>query len=130
MDNLVRRHYCCSMFGRVFALLAVLCFGVITSMTVAHAARMTLDDTQTAHAEHMMAAADNGDLSCDEMHHCGFADDDSCAAACAGLLSYIVPAQGEAFAARFTSTNDLPVEPVAIGRSPELTERPPQRRLL
>ncbi len=119
------------MFRRVVALLAVLSFAVVTAVTTAHAARMTLDDTVVAaHASHMMAKADTGNSACAEKSDCGASDAGQCATACAGLLSYIAPTPGDMFEDHFTTTPGLPADMATLGRSPGLSERPPKTRLL
>ena len=131
MDNSIWPSYFCAMFRRMVALLAVLSFAVVTAVTAAHAARMTLDDTVVAaHASHTMAKADIGNSACGKKSDCGASDAGRCATACAGLLSCIAPTQVDAFETHFTTTHVRPADMATFGRSPGLNEQPPKTHLL
>jgi len=120
----------CPMVRRIIALLAALYLAIVATAATAHAARATLEDAVvSAHAGHA-AMADSTHAACGEKSGCSAGDADSCAAACAALICFIVPVQGDVFVDHFTITHVRPVDSMGLGHNPGLNERPPQTRLL
>ena len=118
------------MVRRIIALLAALSLAIVATAATAHAARATLEDAVvSAHAGHA-AMADSTHAACGEKSGCSAGDADSCAAACAALICFIVPVQGDVFVDHFTITHVRPVDSMGLGHNPGLNERPPQTRLL
>lgn len=129
MDKFGRPPYFLPMLARVVAFLAALSFAVVTAMSTVHAARVSLDEAVAGHSDHMITAAET-DTACGASLQCSSGDASRCAAACAGLLSFIAPTQGDTFVDHFSTQEVLPVDTASPSHTPGLNERPPRLRLL
>lgn len=130
MDNPVSDAYLHSMFARLVTMLAILAIAVATTVTSAHAARMSVEPDHAVHVGEMMQAPDNSELSCDGEQHCGSADTGLCEFVCAGLSAFLTPPSGEAGQDYGPASHDLPSGAIRASRAPGLDERPPKLRLL
>lgn len=130
MDKSGRPSYSYAMLGRIAVFLAILSFAVVTAMTAAHETRMTLDDSMTGHADHMISVADAGAPDCGAQQSCDADDGANCVAVCAGVSIAAAPVAAVPFAQQSTARPDLAAETILHGQNPNLNERPPQSRLL
>ena len=130
MDNPVSHAYLRSMFVRLVTMLAILAIAVVTTVTPAHAARMSVDTDHDVHVGEKMQAPHHSELSCDGEQHCGSADAGMCELVCAGLSVLLTPPGGEAGDDYGRASHRLPTGAIHAGRAPALNERPPRLRLL
>jgi|GEM_PF-1378133 len=89
MDITARNAFVYDMFGRFVSMLAMLAIAVVTTMTPAHAARMSAGLDQAVHVSEMMHVIDDGERSCADELHCGAADTDMCKFVCAGFTAFL-----------------------------------------
>ena len=80
--------YLSGMFSRLVTMLAVLAIAVMTTVTSAHAARLSAEPDHSVHVGEMMQVAAGSDRSCDGEQHCGSMDSGSCELLCSGLLVF------------------------------------------
>ncbi|MFP1645104.1 hypothetical protein [Pontitalea aquivivens] len=128
MDILLNRAYRLGMMSRLVTLLAMLAIVVMTTVTAAHAVRMTAGAGHAMHGgetAHVLST-----MPCDHDAPCGAADNTMCELACLGLTAVLI-AQGVTAGHGSAGTiHDVPRDTSQVGRAPGLTERPPQFRLL
>lgn len=132
MDILVSNAYLCSMIARVVTMLAILAITAFTTVTSAHATRMSMNSG----VDHSMDVADKmhapiiAVLDRDAAEHCGSADAAMCEFVCAGLSAFLTSAGGEGGHAHGAASHDVPSAAIHVSRAPGLNERPPKLRLL
>lgn len=130
MDIPVSSAYLPGMFARLLAMLAVLAIAVMTTVTSAHAARLSAEPDHAVHVSETMQATDSSGLSCNGEQPCGSSDAGMCEFACAGLSVLLPVPGGEAHRDFSPSNHDLPSATIHASRAPGLDERPPKLRLL
>jgi hypothetical protein len=132
MDILVSNAYLCTMLARVITMLAILAISVVTTVTSAHATRMSMNSgvDHAMHVADMMHPQVIGDLDRDAGGHCGSADAAMCEFVCAGLSAFLTSAGGEAGHVHAAANHAFPSEAIHVSRAPGLNERPPKLRLL
>lgn len=113
-------------------MLAILAITVVTTVTVAHAARMGMNSgaDHATHVGEMGHAPVIADLDCDTDEHCGSADAGMCAFVCAGLSAFLTLPDAEAGPVHGAASHDFPSDGIHANRTPALNERPPKLRLL
>lgn len=111
-------------------MLAVLAIAVMTTVTSAHAARLSAEPDHSVHVGEMMQVAAGGEHSCDGEQHCGSIDTGSCELLCAGLSVFLTSPSDSSGSDYAPASHDLPTGAVLAGRAPGLNERPPKHRLL
>ncbi|QLH15222.1 hypothetical protein HYQ43_13435 [Paracoccus pantotrophus] len=129
MDIPVTSAYLSYMFARLVTMLAVLAVAVMTTVTFAHAARMSTEQDHAAHVGEMMHDTASSEHSCDRDHHCGSVDAGSCELLCAGLSVVVTSSEGTE-QGYLPASHDLPSDAIDTSRAPGLNERPPKLRLL
>ena len=130
MDIPVTSAYLSGMFSRLVTMLAVLAIAVMTTVTSAHAARLSAEPDHSVHVGEMMQVAAGSDRSCDGEQHCGSIDTGSCELLCAGL-SVFLTLPGEGSGSDYGPVSHaLPADAILASRAPGLNERPPKLRLL
>lgn len=130
MDIPVTSAYLSGMFSRLVTMLAVLAIAVMTTMTSAHAARLSAEPDHSVHVGEMMQVAAGSEHSCDGEQHCGSIDTGSCELLCAGL-SVFLTLPGEGSVSDYGPVSHaLPADAILASRAPGLNERPPKLRLL
>lgn len=130
MDNLVSNAYLLGMFARVVILFVVLAIAVVTTVSSAHAASMSIGTAHAAHAGEMMqAASGHSEPSCDSGQDCNSIDSVVCDFVCAGLSVFLMSPDGDAGHEYGTASHDLPFWTRHASRVPALNERPPKLRL-
>lgn len=130
MDNPVIAAYLPRMFARAVTMLAILAVALVTTLTPAHAARMSVVPDQAMHMTDMMQAAHDNVASCDGDQDCGSVGAGMCGFTCTGL-SVFLPSPGGVVGDGFLpASHDRPLEKLLVGLAPGLNERPPQLRLL
>ncbi|MCO5083508.1 MAG: hypothetical protein M9955_17855 [Rhizobiaceae bacterium] len=130
MDIPVTSAYLSGMFARLVTMLAVLVIAVMTTVTSAHAARLSAELDHTAHASEMMHVAAGSENPCDGDQHCGSGDAESCEVLCAGLSVFLSSPSDSSGSNYAPASHDLPTGAVLASRAPGLNERPPKIRLL
>lgn len=111
-------------------MLAVLAIAVMTTVTSAHAARLSAEPDHSMHVGEMMQVAAGSEHSCDGEQHCGSIDTGSCELLCAGL-SVFLTLPGEGSGSDYGPVSHaLPADAILASRAPGLNERPPKLRLL
>jgi hypothetical protein len=130
MDILVSSAYLCSMLARLITMFAILAITVVTTVTPAHAARMSVEPDHSMHVGEMTHASVSSELSCDGDRHCGSADAEMCEFVCAGLSAFLTSPGGDAGQQHESVSHDFPSEAGHVSRAPGLNERPPRLRLL
>ncbi|WP_238991859.1 hypothetical protein [Gemmobacter caeruleus] len=118
------------MFARAVTMLAILAIAVVTTMTSAHAARMSAVPDHAVHVAEMMQAPHGGEASCDGDQHCGSADAGMCEFVCTGLSVFLPSPSGDACHRCSRVSHDRPSAEHHASRAPRLNERPPKPRLL
>ncbi|WP_227493458.1 hypothetical protein [Paracoccus kondratievae] len=122
--------YLSGMFSRLVTMLAVLAIAVMTTVTSAHAARLSAEPDHSVHVGEMMQVAAGSEHSCDGEQHCGSIDTGSCELLCAGL-SVFLTLPGEGSGSDYGPVSHaLPADAILASRAPGLNERPPKLRLL
>ncbi|QFQ88906.1 hypothetical protein F8A10_15890 [Paracoccus kondratievae] len=130
MDIPVTSAYLSGMFSRLVTMLAVLAIAVMTTVTSAHAARLSAEPDHSVHVGEMMQVAAGSEHSCDGEQHCGSIDTGSCELLCAGL-SVFLTLPGEGSGSDYGPVSHaLPADAILASRAPGLNERPPKLRLL
>ena len=130
MDIPVTSAYLSGMFSRLVTMLAVLAIAVMTTVTSAHAARLSAEPDHSVHVGEMMQVAAGSEHSCDGEQHCGSIDTGSCELLCAGLSVFLTsPSEGSGGDYAPVS-HDLPTAENVPSRAPGLNERRPKLRLL
>ena len=130
MDIPVNGAYPPGMFSRLVTMLAALAIVVMTTVTSAHAARLSAEPDYSVHVGEMMHVAPGSQDPCDGDHHCGSGDVEACELLCAGL-SVFLTSPGEGAGSDYApASHDLPTGKVFASRAPGLNERPPKHRLL
>ncbi|MCX2698924.1 MULTISPECIES: hypothetical protein [Brucella/Ochrobactrum group] len=122
--------YLSGMFSRLVTMLAVLAIAVMTTVTSAHAARLSAEPDHSMHVGEMMQVAAGSEHSCDGEQHCGSIDTGSCELLCAGLSVFLTSPSDSSGSDYAPASHDLPTGAVLAGRAPGLNERPPKHRLL
>ncbi|MFC7066192.1 hypothetical protein [Brucella rhizosphaerae] len=122
--------YLSGMFSRLVTMLAVLAIAVMTTVTSAHAARLSAEPDHSMHVGEMMQVAYGSEHSCDGEQHCGSIDTGSCELLCAGLSVFLTSPSDSSGSDYAPASHDLPTGAVLAGRAPGLNERPPKHRLL
>lgn len=122
--------YLSGMFSRLVTMLAVLAIAVMTTVTSAHAARLSAEPDHSVHVGEMMQVAAGSEHSCDGEQHCGSIDTGSCELLCAGLSVFLTSPSDSSGSDYAPASHDLPTGAVLAGRAPGLNERPPKHRLL
>ncbi|MFH1517735.1 MAG: hypothetical protein ABIH17_07585 [Pseudomonadota bacterium] len=132
MDKLASSAYIHCMFARLVTMLAILAIFVVSTVTSAHAARMSVAPDHAVHGGEieMMYAPGNSELSCDGEQHCGSVDTGLCEFVCAGLSAFLTSPSGEAGQIYGPASLDLPSGEILVSRIPRLSERPPKFCLL
>jgi len=130
MDITARNAYVYVMFGRFVTMLTMLAITVVTTMTPAHAARMSAGLDQAVHVSEMMHVTDDVERSCTDRLHCGAADTSMCEFVCAGFTAFLPFPSAETGQEYVPSRHVFPPETCNVGRAPGLNERPPKLRLL
>jgi hypothetical protein len=136
MDNPVRDAYLRRMFARAVTMLAILAIALVTTLTLAHAARMSVTPDHTMHVDHvlhvaeMMQAPHSGEASCDGDRHCGSVDAGICEFVCTGVSVFLPSPSGDACHRCSRVSHDRPSAEHHASRAPRLNERPPKPRLL
>lgn len=130
MDNPVSDAYLRRMLARAVTMLAILAIAVVTTMTSAHAARMSAVPDHAVHVAEMMQAPHGGEASCDGDQHCGSADAGMCEFVCTGLSVFLPSPSSGAGHSCSPVSHDRPSEELHASRAPGLSERPPKLRLL
>ena len=130
MDIPVTSAYLSGMFSRLVTMLAVLAIAVMTTVTSAHAARLSAEPDHSVRVGEMMQVAAGSDRSCDGEHHCGSMDAGSCELLCSGLSVFLTFPREDSPSVYAPASHDLPTGAVLAGRAPGLNERPPKHRLL
>ncbi|MBE0577918.1 MAG: hypothetical protein IH615_00725 [Devosia sp.] len=120
------------MFARLVTIFAVLAITVLTTLTAAHAAGMSMSTAsdRSAHVGEMMQVAGNSELSCDGEQPCGPDDAEMCEVVCAILSAFLTSPCGEAGHEYEPESYDVPSGTVHASLPPALNERPPKLRLL
>lgn len=130
MDIPVTSAYLSGMFSRLVTMLAVLAIAVMTTVTSAHAARLSAEPDHSVHVGEMMQVAAGSEHSCDGEQHCGSIDTGSCELLCAGP-SVFLTLPGEGSGSDYGPVSHaLPADAILASRAPGLNERPPKLRLL
>lgn len=133
MDIFVSSAYLCTiMIARFVTMLAVLAITVATTVSSAHAARMSIvpGPDHATHVGAMMHAPDIAQLACGDEQHCGSADAEMCKFACASLSAFLTSPGADSEQAHRTASHASPTEASLVGCAPGLNERPPKLRLL
>jgi hypothetical protein len=130
MDIPVTSAYLSGMFSRLVTMLAVLAIAFMTTVTSAHAARLSAEPDHSVHVGEMMQVAAGSEHSCDGEQHCGSIDTGSCELLCAGLSVFLTSPSDSSGSDYAPASHDLPTGAVLAGRAPGLNERPPKDRLL
>ena len=130
MDIPVTSAYLSDMLSRFVTMLAVLAIAVMTTVTSAHAARLSAEPDHSVHVGEMMQVAAGSEHSCDGEQHCGSIDTGSCELLCAGLSVFLTSPSDSSGSVDAPASHDLPTGAVLAGRAPGLNERPPKHRLL
>ena len=130
MDIPVTSAYLSGMFSRLVTMLAVLAIAVMTTVTSAHAARLSAEPDHSVHVGEMMQVAAGSEHSCDGEQHCGSIDTGSCELLCAGLSVFLTSPSDSSGSDYAPASHDLPTGAVLAGRAPGLNERPPKHHLL
>ena len=130
MDIPVTSAYLSGMFSRLVTMLAVLAIAVMTTVTSAHAARLSAEPDHSVHVGEMMQVAAGSEHSCDGEQHCGSIDTGSCELLCAGLSVFLTSPSDSSGSDYAPASHDLPTGAVLAGRAPGLNERPPKHGLL
>lgn len=118
------------MFARAITMLALIAIAVVTTMSSAHAARMSAMPDHAGHVAEMMAVAHDTPVTCTSDQDCGPAATGLCAFVCNGL-SIFLPSPGDAADQNGTRiSHDQPLNDFHTGRAPGLNERPPKIHLL
>ena len=130
MDIPVTSAYLSGMFSRLVTMLAVLAIAVMTTVTSAHAARLSAVPDHSVHVGEMMQVAAGSEHSCDGEQHCGSIDTGSCELLCAGLSVFLTSPSDSSGSDYAPASHDLPTGAVLAGRAPGLNERPPKSLLL
>lgn len=120
------------MFARLVTIFAVLAITVLTTVTAAHAADMSMSTAsdRSAHVGEMMQVAGNSELSCDGEQHCGPDDAEMCEVVCAIQSAFLTSPGGEAGHEYGPDSYDVSSGMVHASLPPALNERPPRLRLL
>ncbi|MBV1713066.1 MAG: hypothetical protein KUA37_13845 [Desulfomicrobium sp.] len=118
------------MFSRIVTILAMLTIAVVTTVTSAHAARMSAGANAAVHAIEVMQAHGNSTLHCVETEPCNAADAEFCAFVCAGLSVYLLLPVGDAGSDAAPDSHEPSYGAALMSRTPSLSERPPKLRLL
>ena len=130
MDIPVTSAYLSGMFSRLVTMLAVLAIAVMTTVTSAHAARLSAEPDHSVRVGEMMQVAAGSEHSCDGEQHCGSIDTGSCELLCTGL-SVFLTLPGEGSGSDYGPVSHaLPADAILASRAPGLNERPPKLRLL
>ena len=122
--------YLSGMFSRLVTMLAVLAIAVMTTVTSAHAARLSAEPDHSMHVGEMMQVAAGSEHSCDGEQHCGSIDTGSCELLCAGLSVFLTSPSDSSGSDYAPASHDLPAAENVASRAPGLNERPPKLRLL
>lgn len=132
MDILASRAYSYRMISRLITTLAILAITVATTVSSAHATRMSIGSgsEHTAHAVEMMPSQNFAHLACDSGQHCGPADAEMCEFVCTSLSAFLTSPDGQAKHFHGSANNDIPSDSIHVNHAPELNERPPKLRLL
>lgn len=132
MDIRVSSSYLRDMIARLVALFAILAITVVTTVAMAHHARMSLESgsQQSAHVSQMMHTPDPAPLACAAEQPCGTADIGMCEVACAGLPAFLPSPGTDAGQAHIPAGHDVPPAASLVGHAPGLNDRPPKLRLL
>lgn len=131
MDILVSNAYLYSMIARLVTMLAILAIAVVTTVSSAHAARMSLSSgpDHATHVGDITHSAEVADLGCDAGQHCESADAEMCEFVCAGLSAFLTSPGGDAGEVHGAAGHGFPSEAIHVSRAPGLNERPPKHRL-
>ena len=130
MDITARKTYVHVMFGRFVTMLVMLAITVVTTMTPAHAARMSAGPDHSIHVSEMMYVTDGGEGFCTDQRHCGAVDTGVCEFVCAGITAFLPFPNAETGQEYVPSQHVFPREASNVGRVAGLNERPPKHRLL
>jgi len=130
MDNPVSDAYLSRMFARVVTMLAILAIAVVTTLTLAHAARLSVVPDHAVHVAEMMQASHVTEASCDGDQRCGSTDAGMCEFVCTGLSIFLPSASGDAGFGYSPVSHGRPSEDIHVSRAPSLNERPPKPCLL
>lgn len=130
MDIPVTSAYLSGMFSRLVTMLAVLAIAVMTTVTSAHAARLSAEPDHSVHVGEMMQVAAGSEHSCDGEQHCGSIDTGSCELLCAGLSVFLTSPSDSSGSDYAPASHELPSGAIVASRAPGLNERPPKLRLL
>lgn len=130
MDIPVTGAYLSGMFARLVTMLAVLAIAVMTTVTSAHAARLSAGPDHWVDAGETMQFAADSENPCAGNQHCGSGDDGACELLCAGLSAFLT-SPGEGSGRDYASGNhNLPISTIVASRGHGLNERPPRHHLL
>lgn len=116
------------MLARLVTLLAMLAIVVMTTVTAAHAVRMTAGAGHAMHVDEMTDVLPA--MPCDHDAPCGAVDDTMCELVRVGLTAVLISPGTTAGRGLAGTIHDFPPDTSHVGRAPGLTERPPQFRLL
>lgn len=120
------------MFARLVMLLTILAITVVTTVTPAHAARMSMGFgvDHATHVADIVHSPDTVERDCDGKQHCGSADAAMCEVVCAGLSAFLTASGTKSGHAHGPARHSFPSDAIHVGRVPGLTEHPPKLRLL
>lgn len=118
------------MIGRFVTMFALLAIAVVTTMTLAHTARMSVGQDYGIHANEMMHVTYVGERSCADQLTCGTADTGMCEFVCAGFTAFLPFPSAKTGQEYLPSQYIFPPEAIRDGWTPGLNERPPKLRLL
>lgn len=123
--------YLRGMLARIVAMFAILAIAVVTTVTSAHAARMSMGAVpdHLAHVSEMMHAEDSK-LACAGEQRCGSTSAEMCEFLCTGLSVFLTSPGGESSHECEAASHDLFSDSSHASCAPELNERPPKLRLL
>jgi len=130
MDNPGRSTYVSDMIHRLVTALAALAIAVVSTVALAHAARVSDVPDFRIHAVEMMQAEDIGAMSCGGDQHCGSAMGGLCAFASVGLTAIVTPPDVQADFACHSISHTVPTGMVLSGAVLAREERPPKLCLL
>lgn len=126
MDKPKSNTYMPPMIERFVTMLAILSIIVVTTVTSAHAARMSDVPDIGAHAVGMVQDQNGSAMSCGGGQPCGSAEAGLCALACVGLSAVLSWPDAKADLAFLPVGHGVPSGVIQSGSVPELTERPPK----
>lgn len=117
------------MFIRFTAMFVILAIAVVTVTTTMHAGQMSAQPDQMVHFDTLMQVSENNAAACHGEQRCG-AVHSECIFVCAGLSSVLAPPDGLLINDKGSAAFGRPAVAIHTGRTPDLTEHPPQTRLL